>query len=345
MATKAIPVVAAKVAATLSDYPALIIPSEMTGWGAITLAEAQSIRFYSDSGLTTELAREVVSADEIHVKVPSLTTTTTIYADYDGIRADYAVGATYGRNAVWSGYDAVYHLESGGTDSTGNIDLTNTGVTFAAGKIGDSAAYNSTADRLSTGTAGVLDLDIDEAFTIQAWVNVNNLTAARDVFSHENPSSPFNGYRWRIFDSAGTYKSRIQLGANNGGSNTIYVDTTGAILPTANNWHSIALTFSGNSNASGMTFYSNGSSPGQTILINTATADPTYSGNFALGNNVSFNQNFDGEMDEVRKSPTQFSANRITTEYNNQSDVGTFWGTVTDLASNEAKSIAGVSNV
>ena len=38
----------------------------------------------------------------------------------------------------------------------------------------------------------------------------------------------------------------------------------------------------------------------------------------------------DGLLDELRFRTLASSADWITTEYNNQDDVGTFWGTVTD---------------
>ena len=89
---------ASDVPATLADYPSYV---DLSRLGITTLAEAQSVRCYSDSAKTTELAREIVSATQMFVKIPSLTSTFVLYVDYDGVRADYAVTDTFGRNATW----------------------------------------------------------------------------------------------------------------------------------------------------------------------------------------------------------------------------------------------------
>ena len=75
------------------------------------------IRCYFDQTKTIELAREVVWIDktgkrgEIHINVPtaSSSTGTDVYVEVDGVSTEPAFTSTYGRNAVWSGYAAVYH--------------------------------------------------------------------------------------------------------------------------------------------------------------------------------------------------------------------------------------------
>jgi hypothetical protein len=75
MPTKTATVASAKVAATLSNFPVYINLSRVKG-SAMTQAEADSVRIYTDSAKTTEIAREIVSVSECHAKIPSLTTTT-----------------------------------------------------------------------------------------------------------------------------------------------------------------------------------------------------------------------------------------------------------------------------
>jgi len=173
MATKSIPVRATQVAATLTDFPVLVQPSQMTGWGAITLAEAESIRFYSDEALTTELAREVVGADNIWVRVPSLTPTTIIYADYDGLRPDYATTNTFGAENVWPLYEFVVHGQLNGdnlVDSCGRVTFvkesantpTQTTGPFAGGITPNEAYWTSNYDSTRIGIGD---------FTFQHWNN------------------------------------------------------------------------------------------------------------------------------------------------------------------------------
>src|SRR5690606_376653 len=113
------------------------------------------IRVYSDEAKTTELAREVVSCDtgtetgELHVKIPSLTTSTVIYIDVDGSRTEPAADSTYGSEAVWSDYEFVSH-DGGITDSTGTHTPTNSGATTGvSGKLGDAVSLDGLDDYIN----------------------------------------------------------------------------------------------------------------------------------------------------------------------------------------------------
>jgi hypothetical protein len=123
-----------EVAADLTDYPVYVDLSDLPAsfWSTVA-SGGGDIRCYKSDG-TTELAREVVSCDttaetgELHLLYSgtlSSSVDTVIQIHADGSSADYAAGATYGRNEVWSDYGAVYHMAdnpSGGTltDATGN---------------------------------------------------------------------------------------------------------------------------------------------------------------------------------------------------------------------------------
>ena len=121
---------------THNNFPVLVKPSVVGAIGTLTLAEAQSLRFYNNAGLTVELAREVVSADEIWVKA-TVSTGACIYVDWDGLRSDYGDRDTYGRNAVWGILDRCLHAENNVTDSTGNSTPTEVGtVAYADTHIG-----------------------------------------------------------------------------------------------------------------------------------------------------------------------------------------------------------------
>lgn len=310
MATKAIPVVAAKVASTQTDFPVFIQPSAMTGWGSLTLAEAQSIRFYSDSGLTTELAREVVSADEIHVKVPSLTTTTTIYADYDGIRADYAVGATYGRNAVWSGYSTVYHLDDTTDSKAGTNTLTafNT-PTYTTGKLGNGVSLVRASSQYLRKTSATGMNCSQVAFSTTFWAKRTS-----------------NNYQFVYFIAGNSYSGQWTTGGNNYiasiGDNETWGSTSDRNLPATGTWYK--MNFVRESSGSSKV-YKDGALV--TSFTNTWTTSTTTDISIGCFPTSDF---WDGMIDEFRFTSTAQTANWITTEYNNQSDVGAFWGTVTD---------------
>ena len=321
MATKAIPVVAEKVAATLTDYPAFVQPSLMTGWGALTLAEAQSLRFYSDEALTTELAREVVSADEIHVKVPSLTTTTTIYADYDGVRADYATSATYGRNAVWSDYELVMHLQDATTDSTGNYSPTNSGAADGSGQIEGAQVFEqANNDRIVI--PGLGTTVGSNNFTASTWVNIAAaLTAAQRHLTLGAESGGGFDDLVDLYTQTSSQGGVIQVLFR--GTNFLILDSAESIV--GDGWVKITYTRSGNTGEVWFGDVSKATATGAAVGAANANGDASI-GNWTLSSNRGTN----GSQDETRIRLSVLSDDWITTEYNNQSDVGTFWGTVTD---------------
>ena len=330
-----------QVTGTHTDMPLAVIPSALE-MGAITLAEAQSSRFYSDVDLTTELAREVVSADEIHVKVPSASSSTEIWMDFDGVRTDYAVGATYGRNAVWSGYKAKYHLNDV-NDSTGNAyTLTNVGtVPFNPGLIDDAAdggTGNSTKWLRVDNDLGITN----GAITMTVWVKMNAEISTGTQAVLMKGDSGTNVMNYISYDYNGGTRRIIWNRQRQNTANDII--TFNATLGTTN-WNQIVYTYDG-SNLRG---YLNGS----------LVAGPTaYSGNGAgagidifeiMGhNNIAGNPQYSvlelsGLADETSVLATALSANWITTEYNNQNDNAAFWVAVEEAAGSSIKSIGGLA--
>jgi len=139
------PIVLAEPSEVLSGFPqhldAACFPSEAldSASGDKALSTGADLRFSSDAAGTTELPFEVVrwvqdaSAPNrratVHVRVPSLPTggATTIYVWYGNAAATMpAVTDPNGRNATWSSYHDVLHLNStaAATNSTGNADWT-----------------------------------------------------------------------------------------------------------------------------------------------------------------------------------------------------------------------------
>lgn len=117
------------VPASKTDIPILIDLSDMpAGFWSVVTSGGGDIRCYESDG-TTELARDVVSCNtgssvgELWVKVANLSSSadTVIKVEVDGVSSDYAVTDTYGRNAVWSDYEAVWHLNESATGGSGSI--------------------------------------------------------------------------------------------------------------------------------------------------------------------------------------------------------------------------------
>jgi hypothetical protein len=323
MAFKTATVNASDVAATLTDYPTYV---DLSRLGITTLAEAQSVRVYADSGKTTEWAREIVSVSEMHVKIPSLTTTTVIYVDYDGVRADYAVGATYGRNAVWVGYSAVYHFEddpAGGTltDSTGNSrNGTAQGSMTSGDKI--SGPFGSAWDFDGSNDTVQLDsyaTDFETAqFSVTAWALSENADI-RDyeaIFSLQQGGGPFSklwvGYQGGLYfrtASANDHALGISTAADDG------------------SWHHFAVTIQSNSQLIYLDASVNASNNSTRNVTDMTSLDRVAISSDWYANNQRFRN---GQVATVRVRDDILSADWLTTEYNNQSDEATFWGTWTD---------------
>lgn len=330
---KKIPVNSAKISGTHSNMPLYIKPSAMSGWGSVTLAEAQSMRFYSDAGLTTELAREIVSADEIHVKVSSVTTTTEIWCSYDGVASDYGVATSFGRNAVWSDYAGVYHMND--TSTTTFTDSTGNGNNATKGAANQPPEADGQVGKAQDFSGGSYEADIVDpatwrthtAGTIQYWQKGVNNSAFKAVFSYGR-SSDSNFFMYGGWDNA----NRIWFDSSIGSGN--FARMRSNAVPTSNVWHSIAFQSSG----SAYSMFLNGASYAMTVSTggtgtNGRWIDPITGLNQpAIGylNRASKAAYYNGLVDEVRVSSVQHSSNWLLTEYNNQSDVATFWGTVTD---------------
>lgn len=327
MATFSATVTAAKVAATLTDYPSYIDLSEMPAsfWSTVTNGGGD-IRCYSDEALTTELAREVVSCDtatdtgELHVKIPSLTTSTVIYITVDGTSTEPAVGSTYGRNAVWSDYAAVYHFQSDASDSSGNqSDGTVTGATNGADKIGNGYDFDGTDDEIDFGR--ITELESQGAYTLSAWHSTDLGTDAHLWGSSLGAGSSNSQAYYENTSPTDIYFAVSSI------NNRLVYPTTDM---TADQKHYLQQVFdgslSGNSNRlkvylDGVNKTADGSFVG--TIESTSGSDTR---NFVIGRNPNgTNFPLNGTFDELRIIQSALSADWISTEYNNQDSPSTFW--------------------
>ena len=316
---------AASVAATLTDYPTYI---DLARVGITTLAEAHSVRIYSDEAKTTELAREIVSVTECHCKIPSLTTTTDIYIDADGVRADLAVGATYGRNNVWSAsYAAVYHHEALLTDSTSNgrtLTNNNSVTQDASTNLGQGANYGATnTNRKLAQTANL----ITGNFTATAWFRLNTEVASGlyGIFSlHSNVTRLINIQCLYSFNG-GTRRLEADYHKNNQSDNNVFW-ASGALGTSA--WSKADITYDGTT----FRFYGNGVSQGTPLAISGGGSSSVSTTGYYGGEAARYSAFGPIDISEFRILTSELSANWITTEYNNQNAEATFWGTWTTVS-------------
>ena len=316
---------AADVPATQTNFPTYV---DLDRLGITTLAEAQSVRVYADSAKTTEWAREIVSVTEMHVKVPSLTSTVEIFVDWDGVRADYATTATYGRNAVWTDYAGVWHMQASSgsfVDSTGNGNsATNTGTlpNQVAGKIGKAQDYNGTSDKSIV--AGDSTFDFSSGYTLSFWANADSFGN-----SSSSPSTAIgsgfvsNKYQFMIGNWSDWGPNNWGGGFYDGKWRTVSLDS----FPATSTWFQTHMTYDNSS----LKFFVDGANEdtlSYTGTISTDNPDIGF-GCFLQGNGGRL---FDSRLEEIRIKITADTANWITTEYNNQNAESTFWGTWTDVS-------------
>lgn len=307
------------VPSTQTNFPAYV---DLSRIGITTLAEAQSVRVYADSSKTTEWAREIVSASEMHTKIPSLTSTTDIYVDWDGVRADYAATDTYGRNAVWSSYEFVSHL-IGTTDSAGNHNLTaNGGVTLGgvAAQIGNGTDFDGSND---TATHTSTNMGAKGAFAVQFWINPDTVSTRQGVVMNTDGTG-FASDSFGVEMGATSGVLQFRLSTSSIGSGFSSLDSTASM--TTGSWQKVTATR--NSNVASI--YRNGTSIGSSSGFVTANSN-----NLALFGIGAFGTGaflyYNGKLDEVRVANFEITANWETTEYNNQSDESGFWGTWTTV--------------
>ena len=330
MAFKKLKVKVGQVTGTHTNFPTLIQPSLITGLGSITLAEAQSARFYSDVGKTTEIAREIVSADEIHVKVTSMEALAEIWMDYDGIRSDYAVTATYGAENVWpSNYKLVAHDVGDDSTSNGNDGTASAGVTIGGvtGQVGEATAFTVASNNVNFGE-GAGDFDFGAGgFFVSTWLKRTRTGVVETALAKYSGGYPVS-YLMRI-----TSDDTIFVGSRSSSSRRQYYISSIAIDDT--DWHKVDVFRS--SAVSSWRIYIDGVDRTTLSTQGGAWNDNFENGeDFFAGQTSGGTETFIGSLDEMRVG-IDMDGNWITTEYNNQNSYSTFYSVAAVAGSSAAQ--------
>jgi hypothetical protein len=327
----------------LTDFPIYIDMSEMDKTTDIfdsCRSDGGDIRVTKSDG-TTELAREVVEIDttgktgELHLKFTgtlSSTSDTVIRVWYNGTDTEPAVTATYGRNAVWSDYDAVYHMQedpSGSSpqivDSTGNYDATSGGSMTSgdsvSGKLsGNALDFEGTDDYLDPNDAhGLSSATSDNSMSF--WLNPDSVTGTQVVFGYYDQTGTDYAHQVYLtgdvinpyYRGAGNYRTRPNATA----------------MTTGGGWYHIHETFDISTDA--LEVYLDGASDNGSLSSSGNVTDISSALNydsFIGARNLDGTSNlfFNGQMDEVRVAiGTVLSSSWISAENNNQESPSTFY--------------------
>lgn len=332
----------AKVGADSSDYPAYWsvsnLPFEMFDADGTypALNGGGDIRFSSDSAGATRLPCEVVTfttnnnpalgVAEIWVKIPSVSssTNTTIYVWYNKAgETQPVVSDTYGRNAVWTGYTAVYHMNDN-PDTSHIIDSTSNasnGTKTGAGSPVEAAGLVGKAQQFNGSNQINLPNDIWDAMqsgSVQFWYSPTSTAIVYHIIGGGNGASGFF-----MVGHAGSSYSYAPYCQSYSDPNNAYRTTSGAAGAGFRHicWKSSGTAWSA--------FFQGGASQTMVALIGSNNGDwfadrSTGTTSYMLGDSPYGVYNFSGLLDEVRVSATQHTQGWNNTDYNNQSSPSTF---------------------
>ncbi len=322
-----------KVTADLTDFSVYVNLADLDKISSdifdTVTSSGGDIRVTKSDG-TTELAREVVAINvtaktgELHIKFTgtlSSTTDTTIRIWYNGIDTEPATTATYGRNAVWSGYTAVYHLQEdpSGTapqmiDSTGTYDGTSNGTMTSgdsvASQIENGLDFDGVDDYISMAAMGISG---SQNRTVSYWFNTTTTGA-------------LYGVNWGATSTANIW------------AQTVETDVVGVRISEGyrtftltgsqdGNWHYQSCQLNGTL-TDDIVAYGDGATLAQDALLSNTlnTTDTGYK--IALEPGGGF---YTGKIDEVRISIDVKGADWANTEYANQNNSSTFYTTSNEL--------------
>ena len=330
-----------------SDVPLLVKPNtEFTAAMLLNLdVGGGDLRFSSDAAGLNQLPCEVVDGlDVVWVKPTgvSISTSATLYVWGDNAGASQpAVGDPFGRNAVWSDFEYASH--DGLTDVTGNHTPTQSGTTLVAGPFGNTGGgreYNSSGVDYVYCSLG---FTLNEPFTLSAWSRVDNTSAARIISAGDASATTEQA---NVFTNFG--------GGDAVGTNSISSATSGSAVAagvagdkTTGVWRSYSAVFTSDSL--------------RKAILNggTATATDTTSVSVSGMDRVALGVSADStpfgiqplQIAEPRLHLAAVSDNQISIEYDNQSELGSWWiasdvaggttGTITQNAAAFTQSLAG----
>jgi hypothetical protein len=320
----------------LTDFPVLISDSNLSDEVYAGLeTDGKDLRITTDSAGTTEIPFEIVSLNtsikkcEIWVKIPTLSynSNTSIYIWYGNSSATaYAITDTYGSQNVWtSGYQAVYHLNANGNDSSSNgYTATGTDPNYTTAKFGNGGDFDlSNSEYLEVANASCPNLNMTGSQSWSAWVKTPSSFSgtpriiAKVIGSDSNARRDLylgyiDGIRYPVFMVGGfgvvSYvQSAISL------STDTWYKITGIYDSSTNElkiWVNVTLTTENNMTGSPDTSVS----PFQIAH-----------GRFYVTAPDQLDQFWNGIITNITVRSVAPSNDWMITEYNNQNEPGSFW--------------------
>ena len=283
---------------------------------------------YADDTKVTRLALEVVNfvssgtpSAEVWVKVPTAATGNSIYLEADDSQTvqPAVTTATHGRNALWSDYAAVFHLDGDAVDSSGNLsDGTINGATSTTGGYDFDGVNDYISADFSTFTPTLLH--------ISSWVRPDTVRWAAISSKGSGADSD-----WGLWTDGGNPALLFKTGAN-----SLFVGVS-ADISTGVNSHIVA-----DYDGSNQKVYLNGAQLGSSSAYTGGIPNTADTHNIGAKYSVDADW-WDGFIGFVKIMDGTRSANWIATESSNTS-ASTAWGTVGtwDIAAAPSAAISSV---
>ncbi|MBL4941164.1 MAG: hypothetical protein JKY81_05805 [Colwellia sp.] len=319
------------ISGTHSDASILLIagsfPTAAIDGGASSVDNGGgNLRAYTDDTKATQISLQIVDfvtggspVIQVWVKIPSAFTGATIYLEADSVASTQpAFGAAFGRNSVWSGYEAVLHLSE---NVTNGVFVDSTGNGYDTTLTSDTSLSVTTAGHPYGGTWP--DFTGSEVLTLTNSAGLVNNTA-------------FCGGYWISVDVASNIDGLFGNRWNSPDNNWVQVQTSLRVITKASTTENTATPAAPSSttqqgefcqDTSALTVYKDGSQSAQDTSI-TDGESIVGANDFRIGtyfdNNVS--RRYQGRIGGIKVKRNIGTLGLRTVEYDNQVDAGN-WGT------------------
>jgi Concanavalin A-like lectin/glucanases superfamily len=218
-------------------------------------------------------------------------------------------------STLLNGLLAYWQLESDSTDSVGSADGTDTGITYAAAKVGSGATgFNGSSDKIVLSTT--TSLKPTGGLSISAWVKLGAVNIENRILTvgYENYPTAMSGYAFGINAS-----NRAEIGIAN---NTGYA--IGTHVGSLSNSSSVAVStwthVVGTWDGSTMKIYFNSGTPASGAWAGGLVYDATVRGGLGYQQvrvfGVDQDRWFNGDLDEVGLWDRAITADEVSYLYN-----------------------------
>jgi hypothetical protein len=190
-------------------------------------------------------------------------------------------------------------------DSIGSATLTNTNVTYAAGKINNGAVFNGTSSKLVK-TAYAIGLG--DTYTYAGWFNPDVLDISnRTLFNIRPASGSVNN-----ISMEGMANGYIRAILQNSSGTTIKDYRTTSLPLSAGVWYHIACTWDGTN----LKIYVNGAEPTSTKFVDLAGSLTSTNRGIFVGNEAGTGNYWDGMHDELGLWGVALTSTKVSELYN-----------------------------